>query len=571
MRALARSLLASTRAFADHAGGNFATMTAFLLPAGLALAAIAIDSGSLFTERREVQSLADLSAIAAAANLANAELAVKATLTDNGFDDIVIVDPSAPMPFPKADQAVATVVRGQYRTSGAPGERFKPGHTPYNAVAVNLHTQGTRLLAQRFMDAPLIAAQGVSKVSATASFSIGSRLAALNGGIANALLGALLGGNVSLSLMDYEALVKADVGMFDFLDALATNARITAGTYDDLLGTQVTVGDVARAMASVPGLDHRSEVALKALGQSANARLKLKLDRMLDLGDAGYLSLGGRPAAVSAAASVMQILTAAAALANGTNQIKVDLGATVPGLLAATLDLAIGEPPQGGSWFMIGESGSLVRTAQTRLLVTVDIAGIAGLLGASIKVPIYIELAYAEAKLTDVACVAASPPTLKAVVAARPGVAELRIGDVTRAAFADFATKPPTLQATLVKLPLATIAGDAKVTVSDVNPTKLTFTKTDIDKRTIKQVSTGDFTQSMTKSLADHLNLTVKVVGIDLGLSALLRTAVGATLTAAAPAIDTLLGGILETLGVGLGQADVRVTGANCGRSVLVQ
>jgi uncharacterized membrane protein len=43
------------------------------------------------------------------------------------------------------------------------------------------------------------------------------------------------------------------------------------------------------------------------------------------------------------------------------------------------------------------------------------------------------------------------------------------------------------------------------------------------------------------------------------------------SLAAVTPALDKLLYNLLSLLGVSLGQADVRVTGATCGRSVLVQ
>jgi uncharacterized membrane protein len=49
------------------------------------------------------------------------------------------------------------------------------------------------------------------------------------------------------------------------------------------------------------------------------------------------------------------------------------------------------------------------------------------------------------------------------------------------------------------------------------------------------------------------------------------KPAVVTTLNAVAEPVDTLLNSVLGLLGVSLGQADVRVTGANCGRSVLVQ
>ena len=44
----------------------------------------------------------------------------------------------------------------------------------------------------------------------------------------------MLGGNVALSINDYNALASADIKMFDFLNALATETHVTAGSYTDV-------------------------------------------------------------------------------------------------------------------------------------------------------------------------------------------------------------------------------------------------------------------------------------------------------------------------------------------------
>ena len=49
------------------------------------------------------------------------------------------------------------------------------------------------------------------------------------------------------------------------------------------------------------------------------------------------------------------------------------------------------------------------------------------------------------------------------------------------------------------------------------------------------------------------------------------KPAVTALLNSVSVPVDTLLYNTLAALGVGIGQADIRVTGASCGRAVLVQ
>jgi uncharacterized membrane protein len=61
-----------------------ATLTALLMPAALTLAAFAVDQGSLYLERRHLQNLTDLAAIAAAANISQPGKAAKALFEANG-------------------------------------------------------------------------------------------------------------------------------------------------------------------------------------------------------------------------------------------------------------------------------------------------------------------------------------------------------------------------------------------------------------------------------------------------------------------------------------------------------
>lgn len=63
--------------------GNFATMTALVSPMLIVVAALGVDAGSFFVERRSAQSLTDLAAMTAARNPANAAQAAQAVFADN--------------------------------------------------------------------------------------------------------------------------------------------------------------------------------------------------------------------------------------------------------------------------------------------------------------------------------------------------------------------------------------------------------------------------------------------------------------------------------------------------------
>ena len=81
-------------------------------------------------------------------------------------------------------------------------------------------------------------------------------------------------------------------------------------------------------------------------------------------------------------------------------------------------------------------------------------------------------------------------------------------------------------------------------------------------------------TQSLTTSLVNNLSLSVKALGLGLDITAVLGTvkpAVVTVLNGVTAPVDDLVYNTLAALGVHVGEADIRVTGATCGRSVLVQ
>lgn len=568
---------------------NFAVMTALCAPVALVLTAFAVDQGALFNERRAAQSIVDLAAITAAANLANVETAVLTTLKDNGISSVAVQKDGTTVP-PTATKAVVQIVPGRYTglSSIAAGSRFEAGKLPYNAVQVFLKKQGTLYFGTSLMAPPVIGTMATANAQAQATFSVGSRLLSVNGGLLNALLNGLVGGNISLSVMDYNSLIAADINVLSFVDALAVQLNMTGVSYSDVLASKASIGQIATAMANVPGLGNTAKLALQSVASKATSTVQIPLSHLVDLGSVGRLGLGQKPSGLGVDTSAMGMLTAAASLANGTHQAQLDLGLTVPGLTATTLNVAIGEPMQSSPWLAVGEAGTVVRTAQTRIKllasVTVGNSNIGGgttLL--SVTLPLHIEIAYAEAKLTDISCPTGRPESIKVTIATRPGVVEAHLAassaDGNPGAFADF-TKPQSFYNTeiaavkLLLVPLLSVKGSAAFAMTNMTSTNLVFNYTDITAKTIKTVSTQNLTQSLTTSLVSNLSLTANVLGLPINLSALLGTvkpAVVALLNSVTAPVDTLVYNVLAALGVSVGQADVRVTGATCGRSVLVQ
>lgn len=581
-------LMAATRRLVTDRSANFAVMTALCTPVALALTAFAIDEGSLYNERRAAQSIVDLAAITAASNITNAQQAVLTTLADNGITSVAVQQQGTNV-APTATKAVVQIVPGRYTgvSTIAAGSRFEAGKLPYNAVQVSLKKQGTLYFAGSIMAPPTLGTTAIASAQPQAAFSVGSRLASLNGGILNALIGSLLGGNVSLSVMDYNSLISADVDVLSFVDQLAVQLRLTGVSYSDVLASKATVGQIATAMANVPGLDRTAKIALQTMASSATNTVKIPVSTLVDLGSVGSLGLGQKPAGLSVDASALSMLTAAAALANGTNQVAVNLGATIPGLTSTTLSIAIGEPMQNSPWLAVGEAGTVVRTAQTRIKLNASVTLGNSNLGGGIKLlavnlPLNVEVAYAEAKLTDITC-PTDPSSIKVSIAAQPGVVEAHLAKSSASGFADF-TKPQSfsdaeiadvsLKLLQINLNLLQIKGQSAFSVTNMTPTNLTYNAADIANKAIKTVSTKNLTQSLTTSLVNNLSLSVNALGLGLDVTALLgavKPAVTTLLNGVTAPVDSLVYNVLGTLGVHVGEADVRVTGATCGRSVLVQ
>ena len=82
---------------------------------------------------------------------------------------------------------------------------------------------------------------------------------------------------------------------------------------------------------------------------------------------------------------------------------------------------------------------------------------------------------------------------------------------------------------------------------------------------TVKTAKTTSFTGSLVGSLLGDLELNA--AGISLGL---IGRGAEALLTAAHPHAGPTISTLLETLGLSLGEADVRVYGVRCSQAVLV-
>ncbi|KIC58564.1 hypothetical protein RM53_07810 [Brevundimonas nasdae] len=511
--------------------------------------AAVIDLGVLVLHTRRVQGAADLAALSAVRNLAQGEGAVsraaQATVEANVAPDVSVT--------------VATAL-GVYTPdpARARNDRFMTGGVKPNAARVEVTSRAPMFFT------PLLLGRDQVRVTrrATATtgggapkamISIGSRLARLDGGVANQVLGGLTGSKVSLSVMDYRRLIDLDVNLLGFTDALATDLGVQVGDYDRLLATQVDAGRALRVLERVAGGQDGG-----ALGRLASASVGTKV-RLGDLIGLEARAPDGIREGLDASVSAMDLVMAMLEVGGGDRQIALNLGVPA-GLADLKTSLAIGERPNRSPWLTVTADGQpIIRTAQARLYVPARTAQ--SLLGlARVELPILIELAASEARLKSLSC----DPAHAVEVDVRPGLARASIGVVDEARLGDFKTPLAPQRATLLSvLGLVSITGKADVEAADAGFRPLRFDAGDIDDQRTKTMASRGFASGAVASLLARLEVDVNVIGLGLGLGDLTR-ALGRLLEPLGPVLDGALNPVLDLLGLKLGEADVTVHGLSC-------
>jgi uncharacterized membrane protein len=569
------------RGILTNTSGNIGISAALVLPLVVLSLGLGIDFGYLTLQKREMQGIADLTAIVAASDLPNVEDAARNHFKTNALPLAVATKAGLINPDGKIIQkdmlamknGIVTIVKGRYVPDPAlaTGQRFIPNATPADAAQVSIEKEGTLHLAAMFSAPPTMSAVGTAASTKLAAFSIGSRLASLNGGILNQLLGQMLGTTISLKVMDYQALVDADIDVQPFLKSVSTRLNLTAASYDDVLKANLTMPQLLASMQAVHGISSTATSALKALETATNLNKKtFTLSQILNIDPKKGLKVdAGSNWAMKV--SALDIISAAAAIANGTNQISIAAVTGLPGIASASVKLAIGEPPVETPAHKLGAPGSAVRTAQTRLAIEVNIDGLALLAGLRIKLPIYIEVAHAEGKLADIRCYGGSNTNASVSIDTVPGVAEIAIGTVNPSVLSNFSDEARVEKARIVDSLLVRIDGIAHVETKNMQPQRLTFSPSEVAANSVKSVSTKDILTSTTQTLLNNLDVDIQVLFLTLGSPKLVQAALAQTLGAVTPALDTLIYNLLLAVGVRVGEADVRVTGVNCLQPVLVQ
>ena len=526
------------RAFHTDRNGGVAAISAVGAALACIAAAIAVDLGALALHARKVQGAADLGALAAAGRLDRAQAAAATTIALN-----------------LASVRAVETETGRYLPDPArtPDQRFESGAADIDAARVTVTARAPVYFSRWLLgrDEVLVTRSATAAAPQTpkAMISLGSRLARIDGGIANQILGGLLGSQVSLSVMDYRALADLKINLLQFSDALATKANVTVGDYDRLLATEVDAGEALGVLQALAG--GRDGGALGRLSGAATG-VDLTVDRLIG---AEVGARQGLREGLNADVNALDLVMAIAEIAGGNRQIDLKLGAQA-GIADLKATLAIGERPNTSPWIAVTARGEpVLRTAQTRLYLRARTAqSLSGL--AQVNLPILIELAPAEARLEQLSCA----PSRSVRVAARPGVARAMVGAVDETKLADFKAPLEPSKATLAAvLGLLTVKAKGDVEVADPGSQAILFGAEDIEARRVQTVKSRSLATGLITSLLQRLELDV--AGLPLGGVA---SALGQLLSPLGPVLDGAINPVFDVLGLKLGEADVAVLGLSC-------
>lgn len=365
--------------------GAIGLMAAGTLALALGFMLLVIDSGRLYLEQRKLQRVADTAALEAVTRDGNCLSGASATAyatqsaTRNGFtvnaDNTLTVSCGtlqigadhlrAFSADPKKSAAVQVIATRTVATSVAAGIGALLSGGPASLT--------TRLSATAVAAEPKIS---------LAQLSIRSTLLGVDSSqssLLNPLFSTLLGGNVNLTVGGWDGLVKTDINLLKFMDQLAIELGVSAGNYSTLLNTQGNVTQFIKAAATVVNLNGATAAVTTAL---ANLQVAATSASPIKLGDLLQLQTGTQAAGLDATVQLFQLIQGFVQLANKNSAVTAVLPVNVLGLAGVTTRIKVIQPPQFSAVgdpalakaAPLGVNRIYVRTAQVRILVSVDLS-----------------------------------------------------------------------------------------------------------------------------------------------------------------------------------------------------
>jgi uncharacterized membrane protein len=351
----------------------------------MAACALSVDIGRQALAKRGVQSVADMAALDAARDPANAQAVGEAAAARNGFD-LSVVGNSLAVEVGSVDAA----------NNFSAGVEASAVRVTVGSVVDYIFAPGTRA----------VKARAVAKIHdpKRAGLMIGSSLASVDttkAPLIDAVLGQMMGG--SADVVGWQALLSSHVTLGELRGELV-EAGVAAGTPEQLLDADLTLAQLAQATADA--LTAKGDSNASLYGGPYGIVAQSTTTTRFKLGSFMKLDVAGGDAVLDGEINAFHLLTASAMAANGTNTISIaDAGVSVPGVTTTALSLQVIEPPV----WVAGRAGVTASTAQVRLTVTprldlpITVAGLVlpTLTGA---LPLSLEAAGAQGTLKQITC-----------------------------------------------------------------------------------------------------------------------------------------------------------------------
>lgn len=519
----------------------------------IGVSALAIDLGSIYLAKRDLQGLADAAAMALDENdyVGNPYSKVQGLILKDGAQGVRDV----------------RLVPGHYEADPAinPEDRFKTqgASSDFNAIEVQLSQDiplffGTVLTGRQTAS---VNARAIATKADMAAFSIGTRISNLTGDVPHLLLASLAGRDLGLDAQASAALAGERIDVLAIGDMLASEFGLEGAPYSEIFSGSYPVNRVLAAIAesaSDPANKQHLEEAARRAGNDP-----VQLDAVINLGPTGKASFRSPEAAftIDGYALVRTVLQ----LSQGeTYRGEVSLAAA--GLGQTRLIIAGNNATASSPLLTINAAREVVlRTAATRVYLETSLSTpLAGI--ASVNLPIYAELAPGEARMTQLDCSVADRGVTLAV---RPAIGSAAIGSIDTGRIEDFSSALPVSRAELTRTALFRVTALSDLRLGGDHEQSVRFDADEIAAQVVKSVQASDAVQSLAASLVSNASIEANAMG--LGVNAAPATsAVGSALLLAAPALDSVLYAALESAGVKLGVSDVSVTRLKCGVPMLV-
>lgn len=374
--------------------------------------------------------------------------------------------------------------------------------------------------------------------------------------------------SLRLTAVGYNGLASGTTSLGDLA------ASLTAGSVTQLLSTSVSRRNVILALADAATLDGQTASAALLQAFAAN----VSSTATMNLGQLIQVTQGTPEAAATARIGILDVLVGSAQVANGTNFLapQFSLGNVAIGPLSVgvVMEAAIIELPQikiGPAVYNTG-TNSYVTTARTaqiasRLTLTFGVAGV-----GQIVLPVTARAASAIAELSGLRCATVPLAIKDDVLVSTRGIStyigqfgDLRTSVPVNASASAVATAPLVSVSLslggILSLPtLVAVAGRSNAYVAGVDRVALLDLTPNDPSRNSGTVSAGVNTNVGTTLLA---NLQLSAAGVTLPVAT--TTSITSALGTVLNDLDrTLLGPVLDTLGVRIAGADARSPSGVC-------